>query len=347
MSIVYLAVALAIGGAGGAAFAFARLPLAWMIGAMVFTTVASVSGLPAAVPPRLRNAMVVVLGIMLGSAFTPAIIDRLGGWSLSIAGLVISLTVTLLAGFAWLRTVARLDPTTAWFTATPGGLSEMVLVGTAMGGDDRTISLVHASRIMLVVMIVPFWFQALAGYQPAARGPLGPALDAVPLADVLLFALCALGYPLAARLRIPTAQVIGPMMLSAAVHMAGLTAGTPPGVLVAAAQVVMGAAIGCRFRGVPIRRIGQAMLIAVGLTAIMLAVTLASAMAVHLVTGLPLPGLILAYAPGGLAEMSLMALALNADVAFVSTHHMVRIVLVVMVAPAAFTLWRRRRVTMA
>jgi uncharacterized protein len=60
---------------------------------------------------------------------------------------------------------------------------------------------------------------------------------------------------------------------------------------------------------------------------------------------LPLPGLILALAPGGLAEMSLVALALQVEAAFVSTHHVIRIAMVVLVAPALYrTLplrWRR------
>ncbi|HSK41850.1 MAG TPA: AbrB family transcriptional regulator, partial [Arenibaculum sp.] len=58
--------------------------------------------------------------------------------------------------------------------------------------------------------------------------------------------------------------------------------------------------------------------------------------------GLGLSGLILAYAPGGLAEMSLIALSLDLDTAFVSTHHMVRIILIVVLAPAAFRLIHRR-----
>ena len=51
--------------------------------------------------------------------------------------------------------------------------------------------------------------------------------------------------------------------------------------------------------------------------------------------GLPIAALVLAFAPGGLAEMSLIALALGVDPAFVSSHHVVRIFLVVVLAPLA------------
>ena len=61
------------------------------------------------------------------------------------------------------------------------------------------------------------------------------------------------------------------------------------------------------------------------------------------VTGLPVVPLMLAFSPGGLAEMSLIAIAIGADAAFVATHHIVRIFLVIVIAPLAFKLMRRRR----
>ncbi|MBM3558563.1 MAG: AbrB family transcriptional regulator [Alphaproteobacteria bacterium] len=53
---------------------------------------------------------------------------------------------------------------------------------------------------------------------------------------------------------------------------------------------------------------------------------------------------------GGVTEMSLVALALSLDVAFVATHHLARILMIVTGAPIAFRLpgiargpWRRDR----
>jgi uncharacterized membrane protein AbrB (regulator of aidB expression) len=77
-------------------------------------------------------------------------------------------------------------------------------------------------------------------------------------------------------------------------------------------------------------------------TAALLAVTLVTAALVYALTGLPFASLVLAFSPGGLAEMSLIALALDIDPAFVATHHVVRIFLVVVLAPLAFRIWRRR-----
>ncbi|HYD31972.1 MAG TPA: AbrB family transcriptional regulator, partial [Azospirillaceae bacterium] len=310
-------------------------------GAMTATTIAAMAGAPVRVPPALRGGMIMVLGIMLGSSFAPAILDHLGEWSVSLAGLAVYIVAATVIGILFLRRVARYDPVTAYFTATPGGFNEMVLAGGAMGGDDRTIALVHAQRVMLVVLTIPFWFQLLSGYHPGDRGPLGPSLFSLSPPDVALLAACAIGAPIAQRLHVPAAFLLGPMVLSAAIHLAGLTEGRPPGVLVAVAQVVVGASIGARFTGVPWHRIARTAVVAAGLTALVLGVTVLAALALHALTGIGIPALILAYAPGGLAEMSLIALALHVDVAFVATHHAVRILLIILLAPLAFRLWRR------
>ena len=51
--------------------------------------------------------------------------------------------------------------------------------------------------------------------------------------------------------------------------------------------------------------------------------------------------LMLALTQGGVTEMRLMALALNQDIAFVTTYHLVRIGLIVMIAPVTFAAYQR------
>ncbi|MEL6468043.1 MAG: AbrB family transcriptional regulator, partial [Pseudomonadota bacterium] len=70
---------------------------------------------------------------------------------------------------------------------------------------------------------------------------------------------------------------------------------------------------------------------------IMMAVAAVTAWGVHAVTGYSTAQLLLAYAPGGLNEMSLVSLAIQADVAFVATHHLVRIIVLLALAGTVLT----------
>jgi uncharacterized protein len=51
---------------------------------------------------------------------------------------------------------------------------------------------------------------------------------------------------------------------------------------------------------------------------------------------------LLAYSPGGLVEMNLVALALNIEISFVAVHHIARVVAVMFAAPMIFSWWKSR-----
>lgn len=336
----WIALTLAAGGAGGAVFAYFQLPLAWMIGAMCATTVLSLGGARLEMPRSFHGVMVAVLGLMLGSAFSPEILPRLALWLPTLGALVVYAVAVSGVLILYFRKVAGYDWVTAYFSASPGGLNEMVIAGGEMGGDERTISLVHAARILFVVLTVPFGFALFGEYEASARPPLGAAWGDIPSQDLVVLAWCGLvGYVGARALRIPAAQVVGPMALSAAVHLVGIIDSLPPGDLVAFAQVVVGSAVGCRFAGVPIGSVLRTLAFSLGGAVVMIAFTLAFAVALEPVAEAAFPALVLSFAPGGLAEMSLIALALGVDAAFVSSHHIMRIIIVVVLAPAVFRRW--------
>ncbi|WP_158228605.1 AbrB family transcriptional regulator [Sinorhizobium fredii] len=69
--------------------------------------------------------------------------------------------------------------------------------------------------------------------------------------------------------------------------------------------------------------------LSIGSTVLLLSVSLALAGVLSLVTGDRFIALVLAYSPGGVAEMSLISLSLGIEVPFVVLHHIVRVFLVV------------------
>ena len=329
--------ALAIGTAGGALFAWARLPLPWMLGAMTTVTMAAIGGIPVALPPWLRSFFITILGVMLGASFTPSVVARMSEWSVTLIGLILWAAINGALAFFYFRRCAGYDRVTAYFAASPGGLNEMTLLGGQFGGDERRISLVHATRVFITVFTIPIWYRIQQGFTTGASGRPYVGLMDVALADYAVLAGCALvGGIGALRIGLPAAVVLGPMLLSALLHLLGLTESSPPTLIVSAAQVAIGAALGCRFVGFSLRQAGSTMIHGAVVGLLMIAITVGTSLALAHVTNLPLAAIVLAFAPGGLAEMSLVALALAVDAAFVATHHIVRIILVVTCAPLVF-----------
>ena len=303
---------------------------------MVATTAASLGGTRLYVPGPMRSIMIAIIGVLLGAGFTPDILDKAREWPLTIACLPLYLGFLIGILFLYFHRVVGLDVPTAYFSATPGGLSEMVITGAAMGADDRTIALIHSSRILLVVFTIPLWYRFMTGVTPAPSD-IGPSIGAVGLTDIVVLGACAVVGVVAGRLiRLPAYRLSGPLLASAIVHAAGLNESAPPWEVVTAAQVVIGSAIGARFAGVSMRRMLGLMAAALVSTLLMLAATVSFALVLAPATGLDWRSIVLAYAPGGLAEMSLIALSLGIETAFIATHHVIRIALIVVAAPLVF-----------
>ena len=328
-----LAAALGIGIVGGLLFWWLDWPLAWLLGPMLATTIAAMAGLRIDVPNALRSPMLAILGVLLGSGFTPDLLAELRSWLPTLLSLPAYVAVVTWASVVYLRKVAGYDHRTALFAGTPGGFGEMVLLGDQAGADVRRIALIHAVRVLLIVLAVPVVVRAF-----------GMELPAMPVADAAvrwhdiaaLLVAAALGAWLGGLARLPAPALLGGMLVSAVGHATGLLHGAPPVVVIGLAQLVIGCSIGCRFAGFRLHDVVATMIVGLGLTTVMAVVSFAAAVAVHLLTETDPLLLMLALMPGGVAEMSVIALALGIDPAFVATHHIIRIALIVAAAPFVF-----------
>jgi membrane AbrB-like protein len=336
-----IALALGLGAAGGWAFWALNMPLPWMLGALFATMVAAVAGLPVAGPVRIRGAVVAVIGVLLGAGFTPALLEQIGSWSLTLAGLALYLALSLVLLVPWFRRAGGFDPRTAYFAAMPGGLSEMVELAESAKADVPRVILAQSLRIVLTIAVIAVWFRWVQGV-PVGQVSGQAGFADLAAVDLMILAGAALaGSGLGMALRLPAPTLLGPMIVSAALHLTEVTASAPPVELVVLAQVILGTILGSRFAGISARALIPAVGLSLGATLVMLGLAIGFALVLSRLTGQSSDQILLAYAPGGLTEMSLVALALHAEAAFVATHHVLRILLVIVAAPVLFRHWDR------
>ncbi|WP_341367528.1 AbrB family transcriptional regulator [Yoonia sp. BS5-3] len=323
----------------------AGLPLPWMLGPMIGNTVAAMMRLPIRGPDRLRPFVIPVIGVMLGSGVSAEMIGLLGSWVMTLAILPVFLGTAAGLSFLVYRYLGKYDSVTAFYAAMPGGLNEMLILGGAAGGSERKIALAHASRILIVIIFVAIFFGLVLGVSSGGQGATTwVGLQVPSLQDYIILGVCAVaGFWLGRKAGLPAAPVFGPMILSGIAHIAGWVVVAPPSVFVIAAQITMGTIIGTRFVGATVTEIRRDLGLAILASSAMLVVAIMFAEIIAISGHIPLSQAFLAYSPGGLTEMSLLTLALDQDVAYVSVMHIVRITLVIAIAPYVFKLLMPRR----
>lgn len=336
--------ALGIGSIGGVIFSYFHLPLAWMLGAMTACTIAAVVGFPLSAFDEIRPFMIATIGVLLGSGFTPGLLGGVLAWGPTLMGLFGFIVIGALAGTAYFRTVAKFNLPTAFFAAMPGGFLEMIMLGDERGGDSRLIALVHSARVLLVVMSLPYVMIVLFGVDARTmRTGGGISIADTPLAAHAWLVSCALlGMALGRLLRLPAKDLLGPMLLSGAVHMSSISDFQPAMEIVICAQLFLGVSIGCRFAGIPARSVIRVIVLSIGSVAILILIAAAASYLLSRLTPFQPETLLLAYSPGGLTETSLIALSMGLDVALVATHHVARVLIVLLVAVPIFSLVAKR-----
>lgn len=332
-----------IASAGTGTFWALDLPLPFLFGPMIFCLIASLGHVPIKGFGQVSVAARTILGVAVGASITPALFTELPRMALSVALIPIFIALIGLVGVPFFRKIWGFDFPTAYYAAMPGGLQDMVIFGVEAGANPRALSLIHATRVFVIVTLAPFFLTHV--YGATLSNPIGAPIGTLPVGEMVLMALAALiGWKGGERIGLFGASILGPMIVTATLSLAGLIHSRPPAEAILAAQFFIGCGIGAHFLGVTWAELTR--VVAAGIAYVFVLAVLAAgftALVMHLGLAPHPVEAFLAFAPGGQAEMTVLAIVTGADLGFVITHHLTRIVLVILGAPLVAGLIRRSK----
>lgn len=309
------------------------VPAGWLSGSILAVAGASLAGRPLVIPTLLMRAIFVLIGTSLGAVVTPETLHGMATYPLSIAVLILAMSIISMAGAGYLRLVHQWDNVDAYLAAAPGGMSQVLALGAELNGDLRAIAIVQSIRVVVIAVGLPAGLSllGLVGHAPLRlTSPLSvQALDELAIL-VVASAIVAI---IAHRIRFPGGLLFGAMLTSAILHGSGLIHALMPWWVANAAMISMGAITGSRFANTSPRMLLNYVAAAFGSFAV--AVVIAALFAAGLITVLSLRAaeVMIAFAPGSVDAMMLLALALNLDPVYVGAHHLTRIFFVSLTMP--------------
>jgi membrane AbrB-like protein len=216
---------------------------------------------------------------------------------------------------------------------------ETLNVAPQYGGQVEPIMVAQTTRVALIVVFAPFLVLSLTG--SGAQNPLlaVPIVPWLPLAGLLAVSVTVAA--LLSRTRSPNAWLMAPLFIAAVVSNLGWMEGRMPDALLIAAQVVIGSALGAQFRPEFLTRL-FGLLWASCLVVLFAAGSMALfGAAIAWAMGYPVPTMILAMAPAGIAEMVLTGKVLGLDSTMIAGFQLMRIVIVLIWTRTALVLFRR------
>ena len=223
----------------------------------------------------------------------------------------------------------KFNQSTSIYGSIPGGLNEMVILGQEIGADPRTLVLIHATRIVVVVFLASLLilFVPNLGIKNIPQPDLFFNWQQLP--SVILVSI--LGWYLAVKFKIPGPTIIGPMIFSALIHIFEIVDAMPMYIIVIAVQILLGSALGCLFKNITLKEMSGPVLAGL-ITTLIAIIPLVIIYFILVNIGYDPLSILLAFSPGGQSEMNILALSVGADMSFISPHHMLRVFMVIIFA---------------
>jgi len=326
---------MAFGAVGAAVLGLAGMPAGWLSGAIVGVSAAALSGRPMYVPPPIARAVYVILGISLGSSVTPETVATMASWPLSMLALTIAMTAVTCSVMAYLKFVHGWPTLDALFAAAPGALAQAMALAQDTGANVRAIAMVQTVRLFVLAVALPLIFAAagVAGLPPPRGGSL-PLMQLLTELGVIILISSAAAL-IAFRLNMPGGLIVGAMAASGVLHGIGAVHAFLPAPVAICSFIVMGAMIGTRLGGADFRQLARLSLVGMGALLVGTTVGCLFALLVSWGLNLRLADVVMAYAPGAIEAMTIIAFALHLDPVFVGVHHLARFTFMSLVLPGA------------
>lgn len=327
-SLLGLAETFALAAAGGALFGVLGFPAGWLAGAILFVSIAALSGRPMRVPLPLARVFFVVIGITLGGVVTPETVKGVTEWPLSIVAAILSMLCVTVATSRYLMYVHGWEPRSALFASFPGAMSQVVALAAETGVDLRPIVIVQTLRVVILTFGVPLAL-GLFGVHYGTLAGAAATMGNDSLVELLILTVASGGGAVLAHwARFPGGLIFGGMIVSAALHGSGLIHAKFPWWFSTVSIVGLGSVVGARFTQADPRLLLRYLGAAFGSFAVALAVTGLFAGFVTSVLKIPIADAVVAFAPGAVDAMMILALAMHLDPVYVGAHHVARVLMV-------------------
>jgi len=324
----HVAETLTVAAVGGLTLGLMGMPAGYLSGSILAVACASLIGRPMLIPTPLLRTLLVLIGMSIGSVVTPETLKGITTFPLSIAMLILAMTAISFCGAAYLRVVHGWDTITAYLAAAPGGLSQVMGLAAEFDLDMRGIAIVQTMRVAIIAVGLPAGLSML-GLVGHSNRSMGGTFNPAQLDELAILIAASTGAALIAyRIRFPGGLLFGAMLTSAALHGSGLIHVVMPWWVTNTVMIAFGAVTGSRFAGTPLRLLVHFIGAAFGSFAVAVAITAIFAAGLVSILSLPIAEVMIAYAPGAVDAMMLLALALNLDPVYVGAHHLVRIFLI-------------------
>ncbi len=311
---------------------FFNVPLAWFLGPMIITSLASLSGFKTKMPRLVLSSVLIFLGLYIGNYVDKTLFSQIQQWAWTSLIMFVYIILSVLIVSKYLQKFSQYDKKTSIFSAAPGALGPLLILAEDEKSDLSRVATSHLIRLIIIITVFPFVVNSLYNLDDVSlANEVIKDQNIYDLSILIFFSLILI--LIFDKLKIPAALLTGTLVASGFLQITEIAVYRLPPNVIDLSLLILGSSVGCRFADKNFNEIAKNALHSFVATFMLVILGLVAAFVAGLVIDKNFFTLLLSYCPGGIYEVAVIAIFFNLDPEFVAFHHIIRLLMILFVVP--------------
>ena len=322
---------------------FFNIPLAWMIGPMIATSLIALKGIQVIMPKLALSSILIILGLHIGNYIDQNLINQMVNWIWTTIIMFFYIIVSILIVSKYLQKFSDYKEKTSIFSAAPGALGPLMILAEYEKSDLSQVATAHLIRLIIIITLFPFIIVSL---YPA---------DAIELEkfdymsqnhwELILLILVSLVFIFFFdKAKVPAALLSGTLVASGILQIFDIASYKLPDASINFCLLILGASVGCRFANKTFKEVANNSFHGLVATILLVILGLIAAYIATFFVDNNFLSLILSFCPGGIYEVAVIAIAFDLEPDFVAFHHIIRLLFILFIVPVILRLLERTKI---
>ena len=309
-----------------------NIPLAWMLGPMIVTSIAALAGLKVKMPKLALSSILIILGLHIGNYIDQNLFNQMINWIWTSFIMLIYIIVCILIVSKYLQKFSGYGEKASIFSAAPGALGPLMILAEKEKTDLSQVATSHLIRLIIIITVIPF----IIVNNTSSDALLLDKFDYMGQNHVhlILLIIASLFFIfIFDKIKIPAALLSGTLFASGLLQITDIASYKLPDATINFCLLILGASVGCRFADKTVKEIANNSLHSIVATSILVILGLIAAYVATFFVDTNILTLILSFSPGGIYEVAVIAIAFDLDPDFVAFHHIIRLLFILLTVP--------------
>ena len=311
---------------------FFNIPLAWFLGPMLITSLASLMGLKIKMPKLVLSSILILLGLYIGNYIDKSLFSQIHQWAWTSLIMLFYIVLSVLIVSKYLQKFSKYDRKTSVFSAAPGALGPLMILAEDEKSDLSQVATSHLIRLIIIITVFPFIVNSF--YEIDEVRIVDEVIVDQNIHDLIILIISSIILILLFdKLKIPAALLAGTLFASGFFQISELASYKLPANIIDYCLLILGSSVGCRFADKTFGEIANNAVHSFVATFLLVVLGFLAAFVAGLFIDKNFFTLLLSYCPGGIYEVAVIAIFFDLDPEFVSFHHIIRLLMILFTVP--------------